>query len=79
VSLTYALFVKAVMNKLTVRFECLKAILLEIQAFRDIRLCCWVSSSTVFGLTDTEDEGITVLYSTGNYSTEETAFTTQKN
>jgi len=53
VSLTYALFVKAVRNKLTERFECLKAILLKIQTFRDISLCCWVSSSTVFGLTDT--------------------------
>ena len=66
------------MNKLTARFECLTAMLLKIEAFRDIRLCCWVSSSTVFGLTDPEDEGITVLYSTRNYSTEATAFTTQK-
>jgi hypothetical protein len=78
VSLTYALFVKALKNNLTARFECLVAILLKIQVFRDIRLCCWVSSSTVFGLTDPEDEGITVLYSIGDYSPESKAFTTQK-
>jgi hypothetical protein len=69
---------KLLWKNLIAGFECLTEMLLKIQAFRDKRLCWWVSSSTVFRLTDPADEGITVLYSTGNYSTETTALTTQK-
>jgi hypothetical protein len=39
---------QALIKEVTNRYEALTAVLLEIQVFSDVMLCCWISVFSVF-------------------------------